>query len=374
MSRVGKKVTPDGKPGTRRRAWLVLPAAAVLALLASACGSSPSSANSVSASSASSAGNAAGGGKVPLVVYAAEGYDTSVAKAFQNATGIPTSVYDAHTGIVVSRIEQEKNNPQWGLTWFDGDMAMSSLDQQGLLLKGYQPTASWNARGKQFLPADGSYVPTGYTIAATILYNSKAMPKPPTSWNQLLSSQYSSKLGLLNPAIDGPAYPWMAGWAVQMGGVSQMESYVTRLVHGGAKVYNAPDDELNAIKQGTIDAAVAQSGYGIGVGETNPAMKLVYPQYVTPVPSVIGIDAKASAAVQAEAKKFVQFVLSPAGQQAMQAGDPHGDSLFWPVLQGGNPLSAVPSPSTIPAKIIDPVTWGAQESTVAQWFTSQIAG
>ena len=126
----------------------------------------------------------------------------------------------------------------------------------------------------------------------------------------------------------------------------------------------------NAIKQGSIDIAVAQSSYGIGVEETNPSMKLAYPQYVTPVPSVLAVDDKASPAVQAEAKKFVQFVLSPAGQKAMQAGDPHGDSLFWPVLQGENPLAAVPSPSAIPAKVINPVTWGAQESTVAQWFTS----
>jgi iron(III) transport system substrate-binding protein len=355
MPRVGNKAV-------RRRAWLAAPAVAALALLASACGSSPSP----------SSGTA--GGKVPLVVYAAEGYDTTVAKAFQQATGIPTSVYDAHTGIVVSKIEQEKNNPQWGVTWFDGDMAMSSLDQQGLLLKGYKPSASWNAKGEQFLPADGSYVPTGYTIAATILYNSKAMPNPPTSWQQLLSSAYSHKLGLLNPAIDGPAYPWMAGWAAQMGGVNQMESYTSSLVKGGAKIYSAPDDELNAIKQGTIDVAVAQSSYGIGVEETNPAMKMTYPQYVTPVPSVLGIDAKASPAVQAEAKKFVQFVLSPAGQKAMQAGDPHGDSLFWPVLQGEQPLPAVPSESGVPAKVINPVTWGARENTVAQWFTSTFTG
>jgi iron(III) transport system substrate-binding protein len=346
-----------------RRACMIAPvAAAAVALLASACGSA------TAASSASS-----GNGKVPLVLYAAEGYDATVAAAFQKATGIPTSVYDAHTGIVVSKIEQEKNNPQWGVTWFDGDMAMSTLDQMGLLLKGWQPQAAWSARGQQFLPADKSYVPTGYTIAATILYNSKAMPKPPTSWNQLPSSPYSSKLGILNPAIDGPAYPWMAGWANQMGGVPQMESYVSNLVKGGTKIYNAPADELNAIKQGTIDVAVAQSSYGIGVEETNPSMKLTYPQYVTPVPSVLAIDSKAPAAVQAEAEKFVQFVLSPAGQKAMQAGDPHGDSLFWPVLQGENPLPQVPSPSTIPTKILNPVTWGAQESTVAQWFTSHFA-
>ncbi len=347
-----------------RRALIVAPiAAAAVALLASACGSATST------SAASGAG-----GKVPLVLYAAEGYDTAVAAAFQKATGIPTSVYDAHTGIVVSKIEQEKNNPQWGVTWFDGDMAMSTLDSQGLLLKGWQPTAAWNAQGQQFLPADKSYVPTGYTIAAGILYNSKAMPNPPTSWNQLLSSTYSSKLGILNPAIDGPAYPWMAGWAAQMGGVPQMESYTSNLVKGGTKIYNAPADELNAIKQGTIDVAVAQSSYGIGVEETNPYMKVAYPKYVTPVPSVLAIDAKAPAGAAAEAKKFVEFVLSPAGQKAMQGGDPHGDSLFWPVLQRGIPLPAVPSAAAIPAKVINPVTWGAQENSVAQWFTSTFAG
>ena len=345
-----------------RRVHLAAPVAAVaVASLASACGSGTPS-------------TSGGSNKVPLVLYAAEGYDTTVAKAFQKATGIPTTVYDAHTGIVVSKIEQEKNNPQWGVTRFDGDMAMSSLDQQGLLLRGWQPNSTWNARGMQFLPKDKSYFPTGYTIAATILYNSKAMPKPPTSWSQLLSSTYSSKLGILNPAIDGPAYPLMAGWAAQMGGVGQMESYVSRLVKGGTKIYSAPGDELNAIKQGTIDIAVAQNSYGIGVGETDPYLKLAYPTYVTPVPSVLGIDAKAPAAVRAEAKKFVQYVLSPAGQQAMQAGDPHGDSLFWPVLQGQNALPNVPSPSTIPAKILDPVAWGARENTVAQWFTSHFAG
>jgi iron(III) transport system substrate-binding protein len=156
--------------------------------------------------------------------------------------------------------------------------------------------------------------------------------------------------------------------------VGPMESYVSALVKGGTKVFSAPGDELNAIKQGTINVAVAQSSYGIGVGETQPSMKLAYPQFVTPVPSVLGIDAKASPAVQAEAEKFVQFVLSPAGQTAMQAGDPHGDSLYWPVITGVTPRPQVPSPSTIPAKILNPRTWGAQENTVAQWFTSHITG
>ncbi len=51
----------------------------------------------------------------------------------------------------------------------------------------------------------------------------------------------------------------------------------------------------------------------------------------------IGIDAKASPQVQAEAKQFVEYVLSTAGQKVMQTGDPTGDSLYYPVLTGVNP-------------------------------------
>jgi iron(III) transport system substrate-binding protein len=335
---------------------------AAVALLAGACGSS--------SAQATGAGST---GKVPLVIYAAEGYDSTVAKAFQQATGIPTSVYDAHTGIVVSKIEQERNNPQWGLTWFDGDMAMASLDEQGLLLKGWEPGVTWTSRGTGFVPKDQSYIPTGYTIAASILYNSTAMPNPPISWNDLLKTPYRGKVGILNPAIDGAAYPMMAGWAVQFGGAAQMETYTTNLVRNGAKVYTSPDDELNAIKQGVIDVAFAQSSYGIGVGETQPTLKMTYPQSVTPMPSLLGIDGKASPAVQAEAKQFVQFVLSAKGQQAMQAGDPHGDSLYWPVINGAASRPEVPSPAAIPTEIVDPYVWGAQENAISQWFTSHIA-
>jgi iron(III) transport system substrate-binding protein len=335
----------------------------MLALLTGACGSSAPAAT----------GSATSTQKVPLVVYAAEGYDTAVAKAFQQASGIRTSVYDAHTGIVMSKIEQEKNNPQWGVSWFDGDMAMASFDQQGMLLKGYDPKVAWNSRGLQFLPKDHSYVPTGYTIAATTLYNSTKMPTPPTTWTDLIGPSYRGKLGILNPAIDGPAYPLMAGWAAQFGGVPKMEAYVSALVKNGAKVYNAPDDELNAIKQGAIDIAFAQNSYGIGAAETQPNLKVAYPQFVTPVPSVIGINAKASPAVKAEAKQFIQFVLSPAGQKAMEAGDAHGDSLFWPIVTGVAPRPEVPSPATIPAKVLDPYTWGSQENGINQWFTSHVA-
>jgi len=52
--------------------------------------------------------------------------------------------------------------------------------------------------------------------------------------------------------------------------------------------------------------------------------------------------------------------LSPAGQKVMQSGDPTGDSLYYPVIQGVSPLSALPSLSSTNTQSINPYTWGPQ--------------
>ena len=80
---------------------------------------------------------------------------------------------DDSTGPLLTKIEAEKNNPKWGLLWVDGATAFASLDQQGLLMKGWEPTVSWNSLGKAAVPADKSYVPTGLTMAGTLVYDDK---------------------------------------------------------------------------------------------------------------------------------------------------------------------------------------------------------
>jgi iron(III) transport system substrate-binding protein len=90
------------------------------------------------------------------------------------------------------------------------------------------------------------------------------------------------------------------------------------------------------------------------------------------LPSVLGIDAHVSAAAQAEAKQFVNFVFSPAGQKVMQSGDPQGDSLFWPLLTGENPLPALPPLSSVPTQVLNAYTWGPREAAINTWFTENI--
>ncbi len=355
-----QKVAPRAKT---RAAVTGLASVALASALALSTGAGTAAASTRSAAATSGP---------PLVVYSAQGYDSTETTAFQKATGITVELDDNSTGPLLTKIEAEKNNPKWGLLWVDGATAFASLDQQGLLMKGWESTANWNTLGKEAVPADKSYVPTGLTMAGTLVYDDKIVTSPPTTWQELLSSKWNGDIGMNDPAVSGPTYPFVAGMMNYLGGVSQGEKFYTNLENNGLHVYLTNGDTLAALEAGIIKLALIQSSAGIGAGLKDPAIKVKFLPPVTTLPSALGIDSKAPKAEQLEAEKFIEFVLSTQGQQLMQSGDPTGDSLYWPVLQGVNPLKALPALSSFKSQTINPYTWGAQENTVNTWFTDNI--
>jgi iron(III) transport system substrate-binding protein len=309
-----------------------------------------------------------------LVIYSAQGYDKAEVTAFEQATGIKVNLDDNSTGPLLDKIQAEKNNPQWGLLWVDGDEAFAQMDLQGMLLKGFEPNVSWDTIGSQLIPKDQSYIPTGVTMAGTVIYDSTVVHNPPTTWNDLLQSKWQYVVGMNDPSISGPTYPFVAGIMNYLGGVSQGEQYFTNLQSNGLDVHETNGDTLQALEVGHIKIGIIQSSAAIGATIKHPNLKVVFPDPVTAIPSVIGIDRHAPAAEIAEAKKFAEFVLSSAGQKVMQTGDPHGDSLYWPVLNGIQPLPALPPYSSIPhVQVINPYKWGPLEAQVNSWFDNNIA-
>jgi len=345
-----------------------------------------SSTSTVSPASATSAAPAAAGasagapaGVQPLTLYAAEGYDTAVAKAFTAKTGIPVTVDDDSTGPLLTKIAAEKNNPQWSLFWADGDTAFASLDQQGLLLP-YRSSASLTAAGTALEPADQGYTPTGTTVMAALIYNAAAVSAVPTSYDDLLTAAYRGKVGMNDPSQSGPTYPFIAGLMNQLGGeqggVKAGEDYLAKLKANGLHVFPTNGDTLHALENGQIDYGLIQSSAATGeVLKVKPtaAFKpaIAYLPKATLLPGAIAIDKGAPAAVQAEAKQFVDYVLSPEGQHVMQTGDPSGDSLFWPIVSG---VTALPQLPAFPAdyQALDPRFWGPLEGQVNTWFDSTI--
>jgi iron(III) transport system substrate-binding protein len=342
------------------------------AALVAACGSSKPASHSSTPSHRNAAATVASGSKPTLLVYSAQGYDKNTVAAFQKATGIPTKLVDDSTGPLLARIQAEKANPQWGLLWVDGNEAFAALDQQGLLKKGLS-IPGLTATAQSIVPADKSFVPTGLTGACTIVYDSHAVKSPPSSWQQLLSSQWKGKVGMNDPAVSGPTYPCVAGLMSYLGGISQGESFLQKLKANGLHVSQTNGDTLHLLQTGQIQIALIQSSAATGAAKTTPGLKVAYLPKMTLLPGCIGVDAKVPAAEQQEAQQFINYVLSPAGQHQMQTGDPTGDSLYWPVVPGTSPLSGLPRLSSLSTQSVDPYAWGPREATINNWFTNHIA-
>jgi len=338
--------------------------AAVLALGAIAIAGCSSGSNNAAKTTSSS--------KVTLVVYSAQGYDKAETTAFQKATGIPVKLDDNSTGPLLTQIEATKNNPHWGLLWVDGTTAFAGLDTQGLLQKGFEPSVQWNSLGTASLPSDKSWTPTGVTLMAAMVYNKTKVTDPPTTWQELESSAWKGAVGMNDPSQSGPTYPFIAGMMNYLGGVSQGEAYFTKLKSNGLVINPTNGPTLQALTSGRIKLALVQSSAGIGAVLGDKQLTVRYLNPVTLLPSAIGIDAKAPAAERKEAEEFIKYVLSPAGQKVMQSGDPTGDSLYYPVIQGVSPLPALPSLGSVKTQSINPYKWGPQEGTINTWFDSTI--
>lgn len=306
------------------------------------------------------------------MVYSAQGYDSAMTAAFQKATGIPTTLVDDSTGPLLTRVQTEMANPHWGILWVDGDEAFAALDKQGALLRNWEPSVSWTQAAKALLPKDQSYIPTGLTMAGTLVYSSSTVATPPTTWSELLSSQWKGEVGMNDPAVSGPTFPFVAGMMNYLGGVSKGQDFYSQLKANGLQVFQTNGDTLHALGTGQIKLALIQSSAGIGASIKDPSIKTAFLPPTTLLPGVIGIDSKAPANEIAEAKQFVNFVLSPQGQKVQLSGDPNGDSLYWPVVQGVSPQAVVPSLSSIQYQVIDPYKWGSQENSINGWFTNNI--
>jgi iron(III) transport system substrate-binding protein len=336
-----------------------------------------------------SAGSDAGASSNPgFALYAAEGYDAASVKAF-NATnpGFTVTLNDNSTGPLLEQIQAEGSNPKWGVLWVDGATAFAQLDNEGYLVKDSVPKGlDFNALGKENVPADGSFTPTGLTVTGALCYDSSQISASdlPSTWQQLTESKYKSKLGMNDPSQSGPTFPLIAGVMDQLGdytkgstasAVTAGESFFKKLYNNSLLVNATNGPTISAMESTSIQMATVQSSACYGAELSGyKTMRVKYLNFSVALPSVIGIDAKASPIVRTDAQKFVNWVMSPAGQHVMQTGDPEGDSLFWPVINGEKPANKIIPPlSSTHAISLNPYIWGPLETKINTWFDANIA-
>ena len=368
---------------TRHRSFLqrsyVFITAFCLILALSACGGTTTGGTTPTPSGSGGSTSTTGGTpacdkSTGLTVYSAQGYDSDATKAFQQQMGITTKLVDDSTGNLLAKISAEGNNPQWDVAWFDGNVTMQELDDQGYLLKWQSSNVSnLTTQGMKYVPSDGSYYPTGLTTVGAIAYNKNHIPAAglPKDWNDLLNPAFKNLVAMNDPAFSGPTYPLIAGVAQLLGGEDQGKQYFTKLKANGLKEFQTNDPTLSSVETGAREFGIVQDSAIYGAIHSGQPLGIIFPSSgVIGLPGVIAVSANSQHKGCAE--QFVNWVLSSGGQTVMVNHDiTDGDRYFIPVVQGIT-NTAVRQYSGINFIDLNVSQWASAEAEFKQWFHNNI--
>ncbi|MCO5357350.1 ABC transporter substrate-binding protein [Acidovorax kalamii] len=237
-----------------------------------------------------------------------------LAAAKKDLPDVDVKVLRLSTGDLGARILAEAANPQHDVIW--GWALTNTLDPRiTALLEPYSPKGSDKLAAKD-KAADGKwFTTTGYMAAFCVnteVLKAKKLPMP-TSWKDLTNPVYKGEVVMPNPVSSGTGYLQIAA-LIQSRGNDE-----------GWKLIKAMDGNVaQYIKSGSRPCKAARAGeFAIGTSLAFAAMQSVDEGY--PVKMVIPTDGTgyeleasglmASAKNKADAKRFLDWTLSPGAAQ-----------------------------------------------------------
>lgn len=373
---------------TSNSKWLTTAALIGLTVIASACGNSNSNSGantstsaeasqtpsaspqtetaSASPSASADAASAAPNGNGETLTVYLNDFDDIVKPMFEAQTGYKLNIVSGNGAEIMSRIEAEKGNPHWDVVWMDSMPSIERLGETGQLLEGWTPD---NASGltdfaKQFVPASQSYYPTGTHAASVIVYNTKSFDaaSAPKTWKDLADPKFKGAVGMADPAVAAPAYPFVA-WFFQSQGMDGGKTYFQSLLKNGAHVYPKNPQVASALTSGEIKAAALQESNAYALKNSGEPIEIVWPEEGAPGSVRVAAIQKDTKHADA-AKAFVNFLLDPKTQQALiDKGD---ESYFEPSVQG---VTAKPDREPNAKLVVADAPWAAEhEAEIKQWF------
>ncbi|WP_336771402.1 ABC transporter substrate-binding protein [Paenibacillus sp. MMO-58] len=301
----------------------------------------------------------------PLVVYLND-FDDIVKPMFEEKTGYKLEIVSGNGAEIASRIEAEKGNPHWDVVWMDSMPTIDQMGKNGQLLDNWTPS---NLDGltdfaKTVVPANHTYFPTGAHAASVIVYNTQAFDanSAPKTWYDLLDAKYKGLVGMADPAVAAPAYPFVA-WFFQSEGMEQGKSYFEGLLKNGVHVYPKNPNVAKALTDGEIKAAALQESNAYTLKNSGEPVDIVWPAEGAPASVRVAAIQKESKHQEA-AKAFVEFLLDPATQQALiDKGD---ESYFEPSVKGVNAKADRAADAKL---LVAEAGWaGEHEGEIKQWF------
>ena len=290
------------------------------------------------------AGCAGAGGGNSLTLYSGQHQQTTaaLASAFQRQTGVHVQVRKDDEDSFVNEIESERSHPRADLFYTENSPPLQALQNQGLLAPVSGSTLAQTPN--QYNSAQGDWVGVSARVS-TIVYNPKLISADqlPTSVTQMAEPRYRGKLGIAPSETD---FQPIVTAVDQASGPTATTSWLKGLkTNAGSHNYPNNEDLVNDVNRGTVAFGVVDQYYWYRVqaelGKAKMHSQLAYfaprdPGYVV---DVSGAAVLKSSKHQAEAQKFLAFLVSRSGQETISKGD----SYEYP-LDGNVPPGAPETP------------------------------
>ena len=280
---------------------------AVLAAFAFAVGIGPAQAQSPT-------------GKVTVSTSYSKDVTDPFKRAFEKAyPGVTLDVQNRNTNAGVKYLEETRANNQTDLFWASAPDAFEVLKGKGLLQK-YQPKATGIPEKIGAFPIndpDGYYfgfAASGYGIMWNERYAKANNLPEPKEWSDLAKPVYYDHVSIATPSRSGTTHltietilqgeGWEQGWRT----IKEMAGNFRNVTE---RSFGVPE----AVNSGEVGVGIVIDFFAFSAQASGFPVKFVYPTVTTIVPANVAIVANAPNRAGAEA--FIEFLLSPEGQEIL---------------------------------------------------------
>ncbi|MGV1915705.1 ABC transporter substrate-binding protein [Rhizobium sp. 22-785-1] len=257
------------------------------------------------------------GEKLSVLCAADEAWCAAMQRAYELRTGVQTIMVRKSTGEVLDQIRREKDAPTIDVWWGGtGDTHLQAASEN--LLEAYLSPheAELLPWAQNFFSMSGGQAAGIYAGALGFAYNrnlleTEGLPAP-TCWKDLISDAYRGKIMTGNPNYSGTAFTTLAT-LVQLFGEDDAFLYMKALDRNVAEYTKAGSAPVKAAARGEALIGISFMHDAVTQKEAGAPLVIVAPCEGT------GYEIGAVSIVRGtknrdEARRFVNFALSPAGQ------------------------------------------------------------
>jgi iron(III) transport system substrate-binding protein len=257
----------------------------------------------------------------------------SLVSAFEKATGITVNVRSDDEDTLADEVVSEGSRSPADVIYTENSPALEYLQGNGLLASVDPSTLA--ATPNRYDSAQGDWVGVSARVSV-LIYNPSLIAESqlPTSILQLADPRYQGDLVLAPGETD--FQPIVTSVARTYGSAAALTWLEGLKANAGSHIY--PDDETIAdeVNRGVVAFGVVNQYYwyrmGAELGSSNVHSKIAYfaPQDPGYVLDVSGAAVLRSSTHQADAQKFLAFLVSKPGQEITA----HSDSFEYPIASG----------------------------------------